>query len=242
MASDPQRPAGVAAAFAPALVDASATPMSWANDSDTYALFFYGTLIHPAILAKVIGNAGAHVEVCPAVLPGYALHHVRGEDYPGLVPQHVSEAVCAARKGPISSSSEPRPQPQPLKAVRGTLARGLRLADVRRLDAFEGDEYKRVGVYVLPDKDVPALRNDQRPRDASMGQVLATLTPTRIDALISEGAKVSTSTSTSTEHHQPTGEHTNVYLWNAAPLDTLEADIWSFETFTASGKDRRWWA
>lgn len=30
--------------------------------------FFYGTLLHPKILKRVIGNDGSHLEICPAVL------------------------------------------------------------------------------------------------------------------------------------------------------------------------------
>lgn len=32
------------------------------------AAFFYGTLMHPKILLRVIGNDGAHLEICSAVL------------------------------------------------------------------------------------------------------------------------------------------------------------------------------
>lgn len=30
--------------------------------------FFYGTLMHPKILKRVIGNDGSHLQICPAVL------------------------------------------------------------------------------------------------------------------------------------------------------------------------------
>ena len=30
--------------------------------------FFYGTLLHPKVLKRVIGNDGAHLKICPAVL------------------------------------------------------------------------------------------------------------------------------------------------------------------------------
>ena len=33
-----------------------------------YSAFFYGTLLHPKILKRVIGNDGSHLEICPAVL------------------------------------------------------------------------------------------------------------------------------------------------------------------------------
>jgi hypothetical protein len=33
-----------------------------------FSAFFYGTLLHPKILRRVIGNDGTHLEICPAVL------------------------------------------------------------------------------------------------------------------------------------------------------------------------------
>jgi hypothetical protein len=30
--------------------------------------FFYGTLMHPQILLHVVGNDGAHLALCPAIL------------------------------------------------------------------------------------------------------------------------------------------------------------------------------
>ena len=33
-----------------------------------FSAFFYGTLLHPKILRRVIGNDGSHLEICPAVL------------------------------------------------------------------------------------------------------------------------------------------------------------------------------
>jgi hypothetical protein len=34
----------------------------------TTTAFFYGTLMHPRILTRVIGNDGSHLEICPGVL------------------------------------------------------------------------------------------------------------------------------------------------------------------------------
>jgi len=33
-----------------------------------FSAFFYGTLLHPNILKRVIGNDGSHLQICPAVL------------------------------------------------------------------------------------------------------------------------------------------------------------------------------
>lgn len=34
----------------------------------TISAFFYGTLLHPKVLKRVIGNDGSHLTICPAVL------------------------------------------------------------------------------------------------------------------------------------------------------------------------------
>ena len=34
----------------------------------TYSAFFYGTLLHPAVLKRVIRSEGVHLEICPAIL------------------------------------------------------------------------------------------------------------------------------------------------------------------------------
>jgi hypothetical protein len=34
----------------------------------SYSAFFYGTLMHPDILRRVIGNDGAHLKICSAIL------------------------------------------------------------------------------------------------------------------------------------------------------------------------------
>ncbi|PSK36702.1 AIG2-like protein [Elsinoe australis] len=100
-------------------------------------LFFYGTLMSPPILHRVIHGpsnptfptpSSSYVRTCPAILHSHRRHRVRGADYPAIVPESATDA-----------------------SVRGTFATGLTDADVRRLDIFEGDEYERrkVGVRRL---------------------------------------------------------------------------------------------
>jgi len=43
-----------------------------------FSAFFYGTLLHPKILKRVIDSDGSHLEICPAVLL------VSGDDTPFL--------------------------------------------------------------------------------------------------------------------------------------------------------------
>ncbi|PNS16535.1 AIG2-like protein [Sphaceloma murrayae] len=97
-------------------------------------LFFYGTLMSPAILHRVIHGpsnptfptpSSSYVRTCPAMLHSHRRHRVRSADYPAIVPDTASDAC-----------------------VRGTFATGLTDADVGRLDIFEGDEYERRFVKV----------------------------------------------------------------------------------------------
>ncbi|CBQ69802.1 conserved hypothetical protein [Sporisorium reilianum SRZ2] len=164
------------------------------------SLFFYGTLVHPKILARVIGNDGAHLEVQNGVLDGARLHHVKGEEYPGLV--HVESAAGS------------------INAVKGTLVRGLTPADLRCLDAFEGDEYERRPVTIIPDASSPAEPNSTRIANAGtapLHAILSGLTKARIESLCaaaSEEAKV----------------EAEVYTWTAG-RDKLEERIWEFDVF-----------
>lgn len=92
-------------------------------------LFAYGSLMWPAILARVLQGPHPHgLDSVPAAEAALLLDHVRlrvrGEDYPGL-------------------------RPQPGAQVEGRLYQPLPAAAWPLLDAFEGDEYERVQVVVL---------------------------------------------------------------------------------------------
>ncbi|KAJ7593223.1 hypothetical protein C8J56DRAFT_930596 [Mycena floridula] len=102
------------------------------------ATFFYGTLMHPAILKRVIGNEAEHLQVCSAVLLDYTRHHVKGQDYPGIVPWSKGRAFFDNELG------------HDARSVRGTLVVGLSDADIYFLDVFEGSEYTRENVQVHP--------------------------------------------------------------------------------------------
>lgn len=100
--------------------------------------FFYGTLMHPEILKRVIGNDGSHLQMCPALLLEYTRHQVKNEDYPGILPYSQSRAMF---DHDLDSEE---------KSVRGSLVTGLSDEDVRLLDVFEGDQYTRESVSVYP--------------------------------------------------------------------------------------------
>ncbi|EGN98607.1 hypothetical protein SERLA73DRAFT_181151 [Serpula lacrymans var. lacrymans S7.3] len=102
------------------------------------AAFFYGTLLHPEILKRVIGNDGSHLNVCAALLPEYTRHQVKLADYPGIVPYSRSKTMFDHELDLEERS------------VRGSLVTGLTAADMKLLDIFEGDEYIRDSVLVHP--------------------------------------------------------------------------------------------
>ncbi|MCJ1394495.1 hypothetical protein MMC18_007373 [Xylographa bjoerkii] len=100
---------------------------------ESHSAFFYGTLMAPQVLYRVIYGTTTPtalqkslLTIRPAILQGYSRHQVRGCDYPAIIPSHSH-----------STSSEEN------SSVRGTLVTGLSAADVFRLDIFEGDEYER---------------------------------------------------------------------------------------------------
>jgi hypothetical protein len=47
------------------------------SSSDTTSAFFYGTLLHPEVIRRVIGNTGDHLQVAPAILLDFTRHHVK---------------------------------------------------------------------------------------------------------------------------------------------------------------------
>lgn len=83
-------------------------------------IFTYGTLMDPEIMAKV---CGACPESVKATLRGYARYGVRGEQYPGMVPEESGR-------------------------VAGILYCDLSSPAVERLDLFEGSMYDRLEVEV----------------------------------------------------------------------------------------------
>lgn len=166
------------------------------------SLFFYGTLVHPKILARVIGNQGAHLRVQNAVLDGAKLLHVKKEEYPGLI---LDPSAC----------------------VKGTLVSGLTDSDVKCLDAFEGDEYTRTSVNVIPDPACRIESNSIRIANAGtapLHSILASLTKPRMELLRATG--------------QPRG-NVEVYRWTAGEHRLEKDKVWEFDVF-AREKAQNW--
>lgn len=106
----------------------------------SHTAFFYGTLMAPQVLHRVIWGSQtpptpAHaslLHIRPAILHAHQRRKVKHADYPAILPTKKEEG----------------------HSVRGTLVTGLTDGDIWRLDIFEGSEYKRckVNVRVLEQK------------------------------------------------------------------------------------------
>jgi hypothetical protein len=106
--------------------------------------FFYGTLMSPAVLSRVLFGSSTPsalstthrplADPLPALLPDFQRSRVRHADYPAIVPKPSLENAC----------------------VRGAVVTGLTQGDTWRLDIFEGHEYQRrtVKVQILGEGDV----------------------------------------------------------------------------------------
>ncbi len=182
-----------------------------AESADSVSFFFYGTLVHPAILARIVGEEAArNVYVQPALLPDHICRHVQGADYPALVPYDSS----------LSSSSSSIKLIEGRSFVRGVLVRGLTARHAAILDAFEGDDYTRDLLQVHYDPATPPVRNDLRPASRevdALTQILASLSDDKVAELLTASSKI---------------EPAHVYLWTS-PAESLDAQrgVWSFEAF-----------
>ena len=95
-----------------------------------HAAFFYGTLMAPTVMWRVIHGTAEPYDYekkqttsVPALLTGYERRKVKYRDYP---------AITQCKGG----------------SVRGLLVTGLSDMNLRRLDTFEGDQYTREVVKV----------------------------------------------------------------------------------------------
>lgn len=169
---------------------------------ETYSLFFYGTLLHPAVLKRVIGHGGDTLHHRPAILLNYTRHHVKGDTYPAMLPWDKARELF------LFSGQDPSKEPTPeQRSVRGSLVSGFSKLDVELLDVFEGDEYERCLVSVVP-LGTSRLLNE---------------------AASDAGVMFESMDITSDDQPQTIKAHT--YIWNKPPAGTLEPEIWSYETF-----------
>ncbi|HVL01067.1 MAG TPA: gamma-glutamylcyclotransferase family protein [Dongiaceae bacterium] len=94
-----------------------------------HRLFVYGTLQWPERVRDIIGRA---LEGVPAHLDGYRCGRVARADFPGIVPDTSARTV-------------------------GQLLSGLSQDDLTRLDAYEGELYRRIRITAIVDADGSAV-------------------------------------------------------------------------------------
>ncbi|KAJ5803898.1 uncharacterized protein N7518_000201 [Penicillium psychrosexuale] len=184
-----------------------------------HVLFFYGTLMAPQILHRVIhGQANpepwqkAMLRFQPAILQGYRRHRVQNADYPGIVavPETETESDLSAPKTSAETS------------VVGTLVSGLTDGDIHRLDRFEGSEYEKKRVTVRTLAAVVGGDHGNASEGAAENQLREMLNATTGAEVAAEGEEVSAMT----------------YVYTAGE-DMLEDSEWDFESFK---RDKMaWW-
>lgn len=176
-----------------------------------YDFFVYGTLCVPAVLKRVLGRECNDLTFQDAILPGYTRHCVKGEDYPAIVDRRATDTIL----GHQLEEEE--------NITRGTFVSGLTIMDVRALDIFEGDEYKRRKVVVrtlYPPSTVHEVPNFLAHPE------------------IREPVDTPQSQASPTARHQKEERACWIYAWSAS-LDRLEPKIWKFDDFMRD-KARYW--
>ncbi|KAG8941024.1 hypothetical protein FRC00_012610, partial [Tulasnella sp. 408] len=63
--------------------------------SEGNTAFFYGTLMHPNILRRVITHKGAELEVAAAILFDHTRFHVKYCDYPAVISSDIASQVIS---------------------------------------------------------------------------------------------------------------------------------------------------
>ncbi|CAI7651924.1 unnamed protein product [Penicillium glandicola] len=186
-----------------------------------HVLFFYGTLMVPQILHKVIhGQANpepwqkAMLRFQPAILHGYRRHRVQDADYPGIVavpetPQTETEESSGPKTGAGTS-------------VIGTLVSGLTDGDVHRLDRFEGSDYEKKRVTVRTLGEVPDGDHSHVGEGGTAESELREMLNVTGAQVVDKEGEVSAMT----------------YVFTAG-MDLLEDAEWDFESFK---RDKMaWW-
>jgi hypothetical protein len=126
----------------------SASAKDWSEPK--VSLFFYGTLLHPAVLRRVIGHEGQNLFYQPAILRDYTRHHVKGDTYRQSshlsdmhltqiqIPEYLAAIIPWEQARILFNNSAAEPALVEHN-VRGSLVTGFSSVDVDLLDIFEGD-------------------------------------------------------------------------------------------------------
>ncbi|KAL4964395.1 gamma-glutamylcyclotransferase family protein [Aspergillus stella-maris] len=190
-----------------------------------HVLFFYGTLMAPQILHRVIHGSPTPqkwqkdlLTFRPAILHDYRRHRVRYADYPGIL-----KDTDSANSAKGSGSGAP--------SVLGTVVSGLTDGDLHRLDIFEGNEYARekVSVRILRE----TLSGDTHTAEGQNGGdeewVEDSADKHLKDVLEAAGAEFA---------DEGESVEAETYVWIAG-RDRLEDAEWDFEAFK---RDKMaWW-
>lgn len=100
------------------------------------ASFFYGTLMAPSIISRLLGRTIPSTDIHPeAWLPGYVRLHIENRDYPAVLTTQEAEAQFGS-----SFKSEEKKE----RGVQGVVVTGLSEREIQLLDAWEADEYLKV--------------------------------------------------------------------------------------------------
>jgi gamma-glutamylcyclotransferase (GGCT)/AIG2-like uncharacterized protein YtfP len=157
-------------------------------------IFVYGTLMAESVVTTLIGRMPPHDK---ARVFGYARYPVRDRVYPAIVP------VTTTHHHPAAAV-----------VVEGLLLRDLHEREMRRLDEFEGTDYRRVTVRI---ELLNAATTTVEPESSSA------TTPTK-----DESAPVSTSSSSTLAF---------MYEWNN-PVEMLDTTRpWDYEDFLQNHLD-----
>ncbi|KAI9446148.1 hypothetical protein H4582DRAFT_2163881 [Lactarius indigo] len=167
--------------------------------------FFYGTLMHPKILKRVLGNDASHLKICPSILLNYTRHKVKNADFPAILPCERSKALL----GRELTSEE--------NCVRGTLVSGLTAEDIALLDdmhllLFRGQHYVRLQVLVHPLGPFASVPVDTTASGAVDSPILADLPPLPTTSKLAQAVPAQT------------------YVWCLRDI-YLDKELWSFDEF-----------
>ncbi|KAH9850314.1 hypothetical protein C2E23DRAFT_836025 [Lenzites betulinus] len=193
----------------------------------SHSAFFYGTLMHPAILRRVIGHEGSELQICPAVLLEHTRHKIKHADYPAVIPYSDSR-ILFEESGRGDLSPEDR-------TVRGTLVQGLNDRDISLLDLFEGDEYTRDVVAVHPLGPLAQLSpaSDQMhtaPRAAPASTQTLGAQPDAGDATTDAYVVPRTAPKLPPLQQLAPAVYAQTYIY-ADSLSGLSAELWSYDDF-----------
>ncbi|KAH9993805.1 hypothetical protein BJV77DRAFT_1103390 [Russula vinacea] len=175
--------------------------------------FFYGTLMHPKILKRVLHNDASHLQICPAILMDYTRHKVKFADYPAILPCERSKTLLGRELTPEENS------------IRGTLVTGFTAMDIIFLDVFEGDQYVRREVNVHPLGRLTAIPSD--------AVVTSSSTETTVEGCLIPAALPPLPSASELAHPIPA----QTYVWGEEDSG-LEKELWSFDEFVSKNAYR----